>query len=298
MEKYTIEKGLFYNVFYIGKRKVFSPQKELKEFQKKILSIIKEKYKIKLNLKSTAEIHCNQKWILKMDIKDFYWSVPSNEIKKVIQEIFGKFDFQNRYSTKIIYKYCTVGDRLPVGAITSAHLANICFFDIDEKIYFFCKKNKINYSRYMDDLFFSCSDKKKLNKVEKFVRQTLEEHSYKINEEKVHYISDNKRQEILGVVVNNREVKISNLNKREYRSLFFNYLKSIFLEERLGVAHLFHKKINFDIVNGHLSYVKTTDYAFYKSMISYIKRNIVKFSIQKNEEVKKLMKILKITKVV
>ena len=126
----------------------------------------------------------------------------------------------------------------------------------------------------MDDLFFSCSDKKKLNKVEKFVRQTLEEHSYKINEEKVHYISDNRRQEILGVVVNNREVKISNLKKREYRVLFFNYLKSIFLEERLGVAHLFHKKINFDIVNGHLSYIKTTDYAFYKSIISIFRKSL------------------------
>ena len=49
------------------------------------------------------------------------------------------------------------------------------------------------------------------------------------------------------------------------------------------------KGINFDIVNGHLSYIKTTDYAFYKSMISYLKRNIVKFSIQKNDEVKKFM---------
>lgn len=294
MEKYTIEFGLFYKVFYIGKRKIFAPRQKLKEIQKSILSIIKEQYRIKLNINEAAKVHCNQKWILKMDIKDFYQSVPSENIIKVINKIFKWRSF---LPPEKIYKYCTVGDKLPVGAITSAHLANICFVEIDEKILEFCKENNINYSRYMDDLFFSCADKKKLNKVEKFVRQTLKEHSYKINEEKVHYISDNKKQEILGVVVNNKNVKISNLKKREYRSLFFNYLKSIFLEERLGVAHLFHKKIDFDTVNGHLSYIKTTDFAFYKSMISYIKRNIVKFSIQKNDEIKKLMKILKITKV-
>ena len=290
MERYTIEYGLFYNTFYVGKRKVFAPVGKLKELQKAILSIIKEQYQIKLNIKNAAIVHCSQKWILKMDIKDFYQSVPSEKIKIVINNIFGKRIF---ISPQNIYKYCTVEDKLPVGAITSAHIANICFVEIDEKILEFCKENRINYSRYMDDLFFSAEQKTKLNKVEKFVRKLLNENSYKINEEKVHYVSDNKKQEILGIIVNNKEVKISNLKKREYRSLFFNYLKSIFIEERLGVSHLFHKKIDFETVNGHISYIKTTDYQFYKSMISYIKRNIVKFSIERNDEVKKLLKLLK-----
>lgn len=294
MERYIIEDGLFYDIFLIGERKVFAPSTELKRIQKEILRCIKEKFNIKLNIKNTANIHCKQKWLLKLDIKDFYNSVPKEAIKKAINYIFPDIRNGNLLDKRKIFKYCTVNDKLPVGAITSAHLANLAFYEIEKEITQFCKKNNINYSRYMDDMFFSCDDKKKLNKIENFVQKLLKENSYNLNENKVKYISDNKQQSILGVVVNNNDVKIKNLKKREYRSLFFNYIKSIFIEERLGVAHLFHKKINFSTINGHLSYLKNTDPVFYKKCVSYITNTILKFQVQHNDEIKILLKLIHI----
>lgn len=294
MDRFLITNDLFYNIFYVRERKVFAPNEKLKSLQREILKSIKEKFNINLNIKKIAKFHCNQKWILKMDIEDFYNSVPKEDIITSINFIFPDIHNGNLLDKKLIYKLCTVNDKLPVGAITSAHLANLSFCKIENKIMEFCKSKKINYSRYMDDMFFSCEKKNELNKIEKFVRTILEEHNYKINENKIKYISDNKQQNILGVVVNNKEVKIKNLKKREYRALFFNYVKSIFLEERLGVKHLFHKKINFDTINGHLSYLKTTDPVFYKKCINYISSTIHKFQVQHNDEIKKLIKILKI----
>ena len=287
---------MYYDVYQSGKRAIHAPSKELKRIQKLILSFIKTKYQLKLNISGASNVHCGQKWVLKLDIRKFYESFSDKQLRETIALIYKNIDLPEDMTKKYLFEYLTINGKLPTGAPTSPYLANIAFamLEIDDKILEFCKQEKINYSRYMDDMFFSCESKAKLKKAEKVAVSLLKENGFNINHEKTQYISDNKRQTILGVVVNNGKViRIPYQNKHEYRALFFNYLKSVYLEEKLGINTLFLKKIGIKEVCGHLAYLKSVDYKFYLSMKEYLKIKIRKFCIYNNKEIKQLRNIIK-----
>lgn len=296
MKKIYLGLNMYYNVYQLGKRTIHSPSKELKRIQKLILSFIKTKYQLKLNVPNAANVHCKQKWILKLDIRKFYESFSEEQLNDAVKTISNSIEFPASLNEDKIFGLLTIHGKLPTGAPTSPYLANISFdlLGIDDKLLEFCKYEKINYSRYMDDMFFSCESKTKLKKAEKVAVSLLNGNGFSINHEKTQYISDNKRQTILGVVVNNSpNACISYDNKHCYRSLFFNYLKSIYLEEKLGINTLFLKKIGYKEICGHLAYLKTTDYKFYLTMKDYLKTKIKKFGVSKNDEIKRIKKIIK-----
>ena len=297
MQKIYIGFNMFYEVYKNGKRTIYAPSKDLKNVQRQILNFINTKYKLKFNIKETAEIHCNQKWILKLDIRKFYESVSKEQIKSVIDDIYETVPFPKEYySKKVLYQLLTIEDKLPTGAVTSCHIANLAFSKtkIDENLKAFCLQNNLKYSRYMDDMFLSGNNKADLKKAEKFAIKLLQEAGFNLNYEKTQYISNNKRQEILGLVVNNpMDCVISNEKKHNYRSMFFNYLKAVYLEERLGINSLFKKKIGFKEITGHLAYIKSTDKKFYTIIKKFLKLKINKFGIYNNDEIKKLRKIIK-----
>ena len=296
MQRIYLGFNLFYDVYKRGKRTIYAPSKDLKDLQRQILSFIKTKYIVKFNIKSTAEAHCRQKWVLKLDIRKFYESVSKEQIKDVISDLHKNIEFPEQFTKKLLYQLMTVEDKLPSGAVTSCHIANLAFTKtkIDEKLAEVSEQNKLKYSRYMDDMFFSGGSKINLKKAEKYAAGLLKEAGFNINHEKTQYISDNKRQEILGLVVNNEGNAVIAYDKKyQYRSMFFNYLKAVYLEERLGINALFKKKTGCREVTGHLAYIKNSDTKFYETMKKYIKSKINKFGIYNNDEIKKLRKVLK-----
>ena len=60
-----------------------------------------------------------------------------------------------RFSVPDVARYCNVSESYLFKIFNNAIIIN-------------CIENSINYSRYMDDMFFSCDDKKQLNKIENF----------------------------------------------------------------------------------------------------------------------------------
>lgn len=296
MQKITLGFNMFYEVYASGNRTIYAPSMELKRVQRNILSFIKTKYPVKLSIKETAKVHCSQKYILKLDIRRFYESFSKEQIQNIIADIYKNIEFPESYTKKMIYYLTTVDDKLPTGAATSSYLAELAFekTEIDKKLSEFAKENDLKYSRYMDDMFFSGNSRINLKKAEKLTIKLLKENGFNINHEKTQYISDNKRQEILGLVVNNDETcNIACDKKHEYRSMFFNYLKAVYLEERLGINSLFKKKIGLKEVMGHLAYIKATDEKFYERMKKYLKSRIRHFALYNNNEIKQLKKLIK-----
>lgn len=165
---------------------------------------------------------------------------------------------------------------------------------IDDIISEFCRQNQVNFSRYMDDMTFSTDNKAKLQETEKFVQKLLEHNGFTLNAEKTKYISDNKRQEVLGVLVNNKKTAISRVNKHTIRSVIFRYLKSVYLEERLGVNVLFVKKTGFSVITGYMSYIKDVDPKYYEKLKEYIANKISKLGLDNSDEIIRLKKVLKI----
>lgn len=286
----------FYYIYENKNRTIYNPCEELRKIQKVVLNQIKMVFDLKLNTRNAAIVHCKRKWILKTDIKSFYESFSKEQLKRAFHQLSIDLEPVGSIKESILYEICTLDGKLPTGALTSAHIANYAFklMKIDEVICEFCRQNEINYSRYMDDLTFSADKKSKLNEAEDFVENLLAVNGFSLNKEKTKYISDNKKQEVLGILVNNNNTTVSQLKKNQFRAMVYNYLKSINIEQRLGTRTLFTRKITFETITGYMAYLKSTDENYYEEMKEYLASKINKFNLNTNEEIEKLAKVLKL----
>ena len=278
--KVYITEELYYTIYRIKNRVILAPCDELKNKQRYIKRAISWIYPLKLDILKSAQVHQGKKWVLKLDIKDFYGSVPLEHIKWILEKVSN----QVRHSDANYYiKMTTVGGKLPTGAITSAHIANACFARLDKFIRQYCRNYEVNYSRYMDDMTFSSDDKFYLNKVEKYVTNLLGEYGYRLNNKKTKYISDNKQQNILGLVVNNGRARLPKNFKRKIRAMLHSYCLPKNQNSSTQLKHRVWGEKKIAELNGYLAYIKCVDFEFYKelwgkySRIPMLRRDMVRY---------------------
>ena len=164
----------------------------------------------------------------------------------------------------------TIDKKLPTGAVTSAHIANACFRPVDERIKNYCKTFGINYSRYMDDMTFSCDEKIYLNMVENFINKTLDDFGFSLNKKKTRYICRNKKQEVLGLVVNNSSAALPKNLKKKIRAMVHSY--SVFKKcgaKNVDLKYRTWGQKQIQILYGYLYYIKSVDSDFYIKMQKY-----------------------------
>ena len=261
---------LYYTVCRIGKRIILAPCEKLKQAQRFFKTAINWVYPLEMNTFNAAKIHCGKKYVLKMDIKDFYGSVPYPFIEQVVKNVCKRI---KNADINYYLMITTVNDKLPTGAPTSTHIANACFSPVDKRIRDYANILGISYSRYMDDLTFSCDDKYLLNLIEKYVTKTLGNFGYKLNERKTKYISDNKQQNVLGVIVNNKDVRLPKKLRRKLRAALHNY--SIFKSsgaKQIDLKYRTWSEKSIAQLKGYLAYTKQVDEKSYNKLINYAKK--------------------------
>lgn len=94
--------------------------------------------------------HKNNKYFLKIDIKNFFDNINEKHIMEILKE-YVKSDKVLIYISDI----CTLDNSLPQGAITSPVMSNVIFSRIDQRITKYCQRFDIVYTRYADDMLFS-----------------------------------------------------------------------------------------------------------------------------------------------
>lgn len=128
-----------------------------------------QKYMRKLYLKN------KNYWILKCDIKKFFYNIDQNILYQIIDKYF--YDKEILEFTKILIydkkNPSKVG--IPIGNFTSQYYANIYLNELDQ---FIKRKLKIKYYvRYMDDFVLLLKDKKECQNtkiiIENFLSKTL-----------------------------------------------------------------------------------------------------------------------------
>jgi len=268
--KAYITQEFYYTVYRAGKRIIFAPCEELKKVQRYFKQALEWTYPLKMCTFGCAKIHCGKKWILKMDIKDFYASVPYEFIAQAVKNACKKIKLADiNYYLNIT----TLNDKLPVGAPTSAHIANACFSPVDKRIRAYCQTYGVDYSRYMDDLTFSSDDKFLLNMVEKYVRDILGNFGYKLNEKKTKYISDNKQQNVLGLVVNGKKVRLPKKLRKQLRAMLHSY--SVYITSAATSVDLKYRiwnKTEMARLKGYLAYAKHVDKETFDKLEQYYKK--------------------------
>lgn len=103
---------------------------------------------------------------------------------------------------------------LPQGAPTSPALANLAAFGLDVRLAGYAAMRGLRYSRYADDLVFS-GPVDGLGALVSFVSTAAREEGFRVNAQKTRVMRAHQRQEVTGVVVNERP----NLGRAEYDAL-------------------------------------------------------------------------------
>ena len=143
-----------------------------------------------------------------LDIEDFFPSVP----KKSISNIFTRIGF-NKENSSILTKLCTIDDSLPQGAPTSPYLASMVCSKLDKKIFNYCKKRGLIYTRYFDDI--SISGKNISDKHIKEIEKIIFKGGFKCNQTKREFFDYNTDKTINSVFISKSGLSVTNSYKKE-----------------------------------------------------------------------------------
>jgi len=298
IERIELTPWFYYDVIKTRKRIIHAPSPALKKAQRTILRKYFKEYWVFNSVKYAASVHCSKKWLMKLDIKDFYNSVTEEQIRQVLNDYVSmdkckNTDRSREVSAEVeqIFSICTINGKLPTGAPTSPYIANLLLKDFDYDIQKFCNIYGVTYSRYMDDLFFSTDNPQYiLSLVELEVIRQFKELGFGVNTDKIKYISSNKRQQVLGLGVNNKKPVLTKEDKRKYRAYFYNLISPVQFNKIKNYKE--HEKE----LLGHLAYIKSVDEEFFVRIAFYIFNLLVRLNIRQKHCFKKLIKSIEYNK--
>lgn len=133
---------------------------------------------------------------------------------------------------------------LPQGSLCSPILSNMVCIDIDRRLSGLARRFRVDYTRYADDMTFS-SNRHVYSADGDFLeelRQIVNECGFVINEKKTRLQKRGSRQEVTGILVNNK--------RNSHRSFRKNLRAAVFSAETNGCSHADYIKIM-----GRISYL-------------------------------------------
>lgn len=201
-------------------------------------------------IKDNAKVHAKSKYILKLDIKDFYPSIHSTRVYR----FFNEKQECSPDVAHILTALTTYNHALPLGTSTSPMLADLIVRPIDVRINGMAKKVGLKYTRYVDDL--TLSGNFPLDKMTSLVVRVLSQSGFKTKKEKLIYyrpIEVGEERVITGVRVTDGRISAP-LN---YISALEAELKAaIYQSRRETVEGAFKPRAHY---RGKIAYVKWLD---------------------------------------
>lgn len=169
---------------------------------------------------TNAAAHVNKKYVLNIDLKNFFPSISESRIRKVIQ--LPPLNFSEEIA-EFITELCTFKRRLPQGAPTSPVLSNIVCQALDRKIIRLGQKRfgRFHYSRYADDLTFS-SNKEFPDELLEAIKRVVHSEGFRLNPKKTRLLTQSDAQVVTGLVVN-KKINVPRKFVRELRALLYSW---------------------------------------------------------------------------
>lgn len=245
-----------------GTRRISAPMPRLKRLQYWVLDNILEKPELhdaahgfvrERSIVTNAKPHVSQDVVINMDLQDFF---PSIDYKR-IKGLFCKLGYAEKIATVLAMLcsepetdiidmdgetfYVANGERrLPQGAPTSPAISNLLCRRLDKRIAGIANKLGFKYTRYADDLSFSCSQETAHNIQKLFWRleQIIADEGFVIHPDKTRIMRSNSRQEVTGVVVNEK-LSIDRKTLKRFRALLFQIEKDGPIDKSWGEGALF-----------------------------------------------------------
>lgn len=146
-----------------GVRTILAPNRGLKRIQRKLNMILQKIYEEnskssahgflhKKSIVTNAQNHINKKFVLNIDLSDFFPSISFVRVKGLLcSKPFGINEQVSHYISNL----CCYQGYLPQGAPTSPILSNMICYRLDGELQKLANQNNCKYTRYADDITFS-----------------------------------------------------------------------------------------------------------------------------------------------
>lgn len=257
-----------------SERILYVPSFSLKVVQRWILREILEKIDVteqamafvpgRNGLRENAEYHRKNIFLLEMDISSFFDSIHEDKVYNLFCSI--------GYNAKVaaaLTNLCTYEGMLPQGAVTSPYIANLLCYHLDKRIDGYCSRRDVVYTRYADDLSFSCNDRARLNGMEGFIKYIVRDEGFVVNEKKTRYFSNDVKKTIVGVTINNGEIHADKELKRTLRSMIAH-----------SIADGDYTKN--DEIRGMIAYINSIENGYREKICEYINKLVNKNEFRMN----------------
>ncbi|WP_147408487.1 retron Ec67 family RNA-directed DNA polymerase/endonuclease [Paraburkholderia fungorum] len=233
-----------------GTREIRAPIKELKSLQRRLANrlqnCISDVSRItgrenqsshgfcpNKSILTNASAHRNKRYVLNLDLQDFFPTITGQRIRGFLIND-RNFKFHRDVATTIAHIACVDGV-LPQGSPCSPVISNLIAGILDSHLSRLAQKNGCHYTRYADDITFSTNKKEFPSQIgfldkstsDKWVlgkelRRLVALCGFVINDGKTRMQCKNSRQQVTGLVVNEK-VNVTS----EYRHLVRAYVFSL-----------------------------------------------------------------------
>lgn len=193
---------------------------------------------------AAAEPHCECRWLIKLDVKNFFESISEISAYRAFRRLgyqpLVAFEL-SRLSTRLgsstvlrrrkrwrkdnmtqhqviqAYKHSRMG-HLPQGAPTSPMLANLAMVTFDEQLSVLAARHGVTYTRYADDIALStCQQNFNRSLAAKLIGQVyalMGKHGLSPNRTKTRVVPPSGRKVVLGLLVDGKAPRLT----REFKS--------------------------------------------------------------------------------
>jgi RNA-directed DNA polymerase len=199
---------------------------------------------------SNAKLHTGQRLVFNVDLADFFPSINFGRIRG----LFMAPPFQLGPAAATVFaQLCTHKNGLPQGAPTSPALSNFIAADLDRRLTRLARDSGARYSRYADDITFSCNHATMPPQLAAFtqgedgliveageaLQRAISASGFSINHGKVRLQKRHMRQSVTGLNVNER-ANVSRLRVRRLRAMLHAWEK--FGIEKAAIHHFLHHR--------------------------------------------------------
>jgi RNA-directed DNA polymerase len=262
-------------------RVVFAPNQNLKKAQRKIADKLNKVYspllpdgvmgfvKVKdweshkRDIVSNAKLHLKSKYLVNLDIKDFFPSINTNMVKSTLNRLI-KIDPE---CLEIVCNLLMHNGSLPPGSPASPVISNLVLLQLDKNIGTYCKSNKLIYSRYADDISISSKGKVDACQIDNICAMIMES-GFQINTEKTKKYGKKDIKEVTGIAVQNKKLRLCQDTIKEISDNidYYHDWKQRILKQ-YGATEMVQSKIKSmqRSIKGQLNFAKRIDGADGKS---------------------------------
>lgn len=200
---------------------------------------------------SNAEIHRNKKYLLNIDLEDYFASFHFGRVMGFLEK--DRSLLLNHSIAVIIAKLVTYDGKLPQGVPTSPLLSNYISRPLDNYLVQFARENGFSYSRYADDISLSTNSLSATLKLSDTMGELInkvEKAGFSVNWSKVTISGPDVRHVVTGLS-SNRKVSVKKEFYRNTRAM----VDSLFRNGKYTVDGNEYDADNTEVIEGRLSFI-------------------------------------------